>query len=164
MSALFSCLTVTSGCLTRSLKILNKLTCMIYSGLCHLQTLSCSDTPPSKQIHSSLWGFHSLEPNLDFHQPLEQAVFKIGFGTNEHLQLIKFLIEKVLEYNKPWVLIFVDFEKAFDSVQHNSMLKPLTESSIDHRCTTKPNSLRRKIVDKELIFLQNYISPIQNNS
>lgn len=77
-----------------------------------------------------------LEPKLDFHQPVEQAGFRSGFGTNDHLQVIKSLIEKVIEYNKPLVLIFVDFEKAFDSVQHSSMLRALTECSIDHGYTT----------------------------
>lgn len=59
---------------------------------------------------------------LDFHQPSEQAGFKCGFGTNDHLRIIKSLIEKVIEYNKPLILIYVyvDLEKAFDSVQQNS--------------------------------------------
>ena len=34
------------------------------------------------------------------------------------------------------ILIFVDFEKALHSVHHSSMLRALTECSIDHRYTT----------------------------
>ena len=38
-----------------------------------------------------------LGSKLDFHQPLEQVGFRSGFGTNDHLQVIKSLIEKVIE-------------------------------------------------------------------
>ena len=57
-----------------------------------------------------------LGHKLDFHQLLGQARFRSGFGTNDHLQVIRFLIEKLTEYNKP--LILVDFEKAFEKISH----------------------------------------------
>lgn len=57
-----------------------------------------------------------LTPKLDSYQPKEQAGFRSGYGTNDHLQVIKTLIERCVEYNKPLVLTFVDYEKAFDSI------------------------------------------------
>lgn len=52
---------------------------------------------------------------LDLCQPREQAEFRAGYGTNDHLQNVKPLIEKCI---KPLVLVFVDFEKAFDTVDN----------------------------------------------
>lgn len=77
-----------------------------------------------------------LTHKLDFYQPREQAGFRTGFGTNDHLQTIKTLIEKSIEYNKPLMLIFVDFEKAFDFVNQHQMLMALADCRVDYRYTT----------------------------
>lgn len=74
-----------------------------------------------------------LTAKLDFYQPREQAGFRAGYGVNDHLHTIKILIEKCVEYNKPLVLIFVDYEKAFDTVDHHSMLEALADCRIDYR-------------------------------
>lgn len=74
-----------------------------------------------------------LTYKLDFYQPTEQAAFRSGYGTNDHLQVVKLLIEKSIEYNKPLVLVFVDYEKAFDSIDHTEMFKALADCRIDHR-------------------------------
>lgn len=74
-----------------------------------------------------------LTPKLDFYQPKEQAGFRAGYGTNDHLHTIKTLIEKSTEYNKPLILVFVDYEKAFDSISQQHMLKSLTDCRIDYR-------------------------------
>ena len=49
---------------------------------------------------------------------------------------IKCPIEKVIEYNKPLIMLLVEFEKAFDAVQHTSLLKAITERNVDHKYTT----------------------------
>ena len=49
---------------------------------------------------------------------------------------MKILIEKSIEYNKPLILIFVDYEKAFDTINQQIMLRALTEARVDHRYTT----------------------------
>ena len=74
-----------------------------------------------------------LETKLDFYQPKEQAGFRKNFGTNDHLHCIKGIIEKSIEYNRPLVLAFVDFRKAFDTIEFNSIMKALEESRIDYR-------------------------------
>lgn len=76
-----------------------------------------------------------LEKKLDFYQTREQAGFRSCFGTNDHLQTIKLLIEKTVEYNRPLVLAFVDFHKAFDSIELESIIEALNESRIDSRYT-----------------------------
>ncbi|KAH1019493.1 hypothetical protein HUJ04_009303 [Dendroctonus ponderosae] len=61
-----------------------------------------------------------IENKLDFYHQKKQAGFRSGFGTNDHLQSLKVLIEKPVGYNRPLALIFVDFEKAFDTVDLNT--------------------------------------------
>ena len=74
-----------------------------------------------------------LENKLEFYQSREQAGFRSGYATADHLQCLKTLIEKTIEYNRPLVLIFVDFHKAFDTVELPAILKALEESRIDYR-------------------------------
>lgn len=74
-----------------------------------------------------------LTNKFDLYQPREQAGFRAGYGTNDHLQVMKSLIEKSVEYNKPLVLTFVDYEKAFDSINHHELFKALADCRIDHR-------------------------------
>lgn len=66
-------------------------------------------------------------------QPPEQAGFRSGYRTNDNLQVIKTLIEKSVEYHKPLVLVFLDYEKAFDSIEHNEIFKALADCRVDHR-------------------------------
>ena len=70
---------------------------------------------------------------LDFYQPVEQAGFRSGFSTNDHLQVMRTLIEKCKEYKIGIALIFIDFEKAFDSVETWSILDSLNECRVDSR-------------------------------
>lgn len=74
-----------------------------------------------------------LTPKLDFYQPREQAGFRSGYATNDHLLVTKVLVEKVVEYNKPLILIFVDYEKAFDSVDQDKIMAALADCRVDHR-------------------------------
>jgi len=74
-----------------------------------------------------------LTAKLDLYQPIEQAGFRKGYGTNDHFHTIKILIKKCIEYNKPLGIIFVDFEKAFDTIDHHNMLSVLADCRIDHR-------------------------------
>ncbi|XP_018359895.1 PREDICTED: uncharacterized protein LOC108759103 [Trachymyrmex cornetzi] len=76
-----------------------------------------------------------MENKLDLYQPREQAEFCSNFRTNDHLQSLKVLIEKSVEYNRPLVSLFVDFQKAFDTIEHNNILIALKECQINYRYT-----------------------------
>jgi len=76
-----------------------------------------------------------ITKKLDFYQPVEQAGFRSGFSTNDHLQVMRSLIEKCNEYKIPIAIIFIDFEKAFDSVELWSIMDSLDECRIDSRYT-----------------------------
>jgi len=58
-----------------------------------------------------------LTSKLDFYQSVEQADFRAGYNTSDHLYVVKTLIKKSIKYNKSliFVPIFVGYEKAFDS-------------------------------------------------
>lgn len=42
-------------------------------------------------------------------------------------------MEKLIEYNRSLTLMFVNFQKAFDTVELSAVLKTLKECRIDHR-------------------------------
>ncbi|MCH9657352.1 reverse transcriptase family protein [archaeon] len=67
-----------------------------------------------------------LEKLMDESQSLEQAGFRKGFGTMDHIHTINQLKEKCQEYKLPLCLSFIDYEKAFDSVEINSIINSLT--------------------------------------
>src|SRR5277367_5522719 len=72
-----------------------------------------------------------IEKQLDFNQAGEQAGFRSGFSTTNHLQVITQLIEKTNEYEMPMYFAFVDYEKAFDSVEHIGIMEALTQHQIN---------------------------------
>ncbi|XP_044767130.1 uncharacterized protein LOC123323016 [Coccinella septempunctata] len=76
-----------------------------------------------------------LTNKMDAYQPAEQAGFRKGFSTTDHLQAIRILIEKTTEYNIPLHLAFVDFYKAFDSVEPWAFLQAMDDARIDSRYT-----------------------------
>ena len=51
----------------------------------------------------------------------EQAGFRSGRGTIEHIFILRNIIEQVVEWQATLYITFVDFEKAFDSVHRESL-------------------------------------------
>lgn len=74
-----------------------------------------------------------MTKKLDFYQPVEPAGFRSGFSTNDHLRVMRSLIEKCNEYKIGIVFCFIDFEKAFDSIELWSILDSLDECRINSR-------------------------------
>ena len=76
-----------------------------------------------------------MTTKLDFYQPVEQAGFRKGFSTMDHLQTVRSVMEKCSEYNVPLYMAFVDYKKAFDSVETWAFLSALEDARIDSRYT-----------------------------
>ena len=74
-----------------------------------------------------------LEHRLDDFQPPEQAGFRRGYSTIDHIHTLRQVIQKTEEYNLPLCLAFVDYEKAFDSVETWAVLESLQRCRIDYR-------------------------------
>ena len=72
-----------------------------------------------------------LEKKLDENQPREQAGFRSKYSTTDHIHAINQLKEKCREYNITLCVAFVDYEKAFDSIQTQAILTSLQEQGIE---------------------------------
>lgn len=72
-----------------------------------------------------------MSHTLDYHQPREQAGFRSGYSTIDHIQTISQLQEKAKEYSIPLCFAFVDYEKAFDSIEYTPMFKALENQGVD---------------------------------
>ena len=58
-----------------------------------------------------------MERVLDENQPREQAGFRKGYSTIDHLQTSNQLIEKCNEFKRPLCIGYIDYEKTFDSIE-----------------------------------------------
>ncbi|KAI8438500.1 hypothetical protein MSG28_010984 [Choristoneura fumiferana] len=74
-----------------------------------------------------------LTRRLDDFQPPEQAGFRKGYSTVDHIHALRQVIQKTEEYNLPLCLAFVDYEKAFDSIETWAVLQALQRCQVDYR-------------------------------
>ncbi|WP_435325975.1 RNA-directed DNA polymerase, partial [Klebsiella pneumoniae] len=68
---------------------------------------------------------------LDSNQPREQAGFRSGYSTTDHMQVINQVMEKSSEFKKPLCMAFIDYEKAFDSVQISAVMEAIRKQGIE---------------------------------
>ena len=66
-----------------------------------------------------------MEKVLDEKQPREQGGFRKGYSTVNHLQTIYQLIGKCNETKRPLCIGYIDYEKAFDSIDNEAIFKEL---------------------------------------
>ena len=59
--------------------------------------------------------------------PNNQAAYQPGRGTVEQIQIIQQIIEKAHKYQSPCVICFVDYTKAFDSVDQAKLWEVLSD-------------------------------------
>ena len=78
---------------------------------------------------------------LNFNQPREQAGFKSSFSTTYHLHVINQIIQKHEEYWQPLFLSFIDYEKAFDSVEIPVVVKALVNQGVHSSYTNIINTM-----------------------
>ena len=50
--------------------------------------------------------------------PIEQAGFRRGRGTRDHIANLRWIMEKAREYQRDMYMCFIDYKKAFDCVDH----------------------------------------------
>ncbi|KAK0419551.1 hypothetical protein QR680_014205 [Steinernema hermaphroditum] len=71
-----------------------------------------------------------IERVLDSEQPVEQAGFRKNFSTTDHLHAVNELVERSREYRLPLFILFVDYEKAFDSVETNAVWNAIQQQGV----------------------------------
>ena len=67
--------------------------------------------------------------------PDVQAGFRKGRGTRDQIANILWIIKKAREFQKNICFCFIDYDKAFDCVDHNKMWKILEEMGIPEHLT-----------------------------
>ena len=72
-----------------------------------------------------------MEKVLDENQTREQAGFRKKYSTVDHLQALNQVTEKSEEYQLPLVIGFIDYEKAFDSIEHFSIFEALRKINVN---------------------------------
>ncbi|GFO28269.1 endonuclease-reverse transcriptase [Plakobranchus ocellatus] len=77
-----------------------------------------------------------MERILDENQPRDQAGFRKGYSTTDHIYTLNQVIEKSNEYNLPLCVGFIDYEKAFDSVEHFAIFDALRKININETYVT----------------------------
>ena len=72
----------------------------------------------------------SLQQYVNHELPDVQAGFSKGRGTRDQIANIRWIIEKAREFQKNICLSLIDYAKAFDYVDHNTLWKILKEMGI----------------------------------
>ena len=71
--------------------------------------------------------------HFDHCEVISHCGFRKGRGTRDQIANICWIMEKVREFQKNIYFCFIDYAKAFDSVDHNKLWKILKEMGIpDH--------------------------------
>ena len=77
-----------------------------------------------------------LQQYMNHKHPHVQAGFRKGRGTRDQISNINWIIEKAIESQKNIYFCFVEYDKAFDCVDHNKLWKILQEMGISDHLTS----------------------------
>uniref|UniRef100_A0A8R1I5C8 Reverse transcriptase domain-containing protein n=1 Tax=Caenorhabditis japonica TaxID=281687 RepID=A0A8R1I5C8_CAEJA len=75
-------------------------------------------------------GLNRIRITLEEAQPVEQAGFRRSFSTIDQIHYIQRLLEVGREYQQPLTLVFIDFHKAFDSVEPQAIWESLKSQDV----------------------------------
>lgn len=71
-----------------------------------------------------------ISKTLDECQPIEQAGFRKDFSTIDHIHTVKQVMQKYKEFRKPLFIAFIDYSKAFDSLNHTCIWTSLKQQGV----------------------------------
>lgn len=72
-----------------------------------------------------------LNNTLESKQPVEQAGFRKGYSTIDHIHSLELIIEKYQEKTKPLYIAYIDYQKAFDTISHDSVWETLIKQEVE---------------------------------
>ena len=87
-----------------------------------------------------------LQQYVNYKLPDVQAGFRKGRGTRDQIANIRWIIKKARELQKIFYFCFMDYAKAFDSMDHKKLCKILKEMGIPDHLTSL---LRNLYADQE---------------
>lgn len=71
-----------------------------------------------------------IRVHIEANSRVDQAGFRRGFSTEDHIFTIINLMEKMSEFQLPLWIAAIDFQKAFDTVEHDSLWKALFKMEV----------------------------------
>ena len=102
-----------------------------------------------------------LQYYVNHELPDVQAGFRKGRGTRDQIANICWIIEKIREFQKNIYFCFIDYAKAFDCVDHNTLWKTLKEMGIPGHLTCLLRNLYAGQEATELDMEQQAISTLR---
>ena len=90
-----------------------------------------------------------LQKYVNRELPDVQAGFRKGRGTRDQIDNIRWIIKKAREFQKNICFCFIDYDNAFDCVDHNKLWKILKEMGIPDHLTCL---LKNLYTDQEATF------------
>lgn len=96
----------------------------------------------SKLLATILLG--RIAPAVDLMLRNEQAGFRTGRSCADHINTLRIIIEQTKEYNTHLYLLFVDFERAFDTVSRDLLWRTLSSKGIPDKIVTLIRELYRE--------------------
>ena len=93
-----------------------------------------------------------LQQYVNRELPDVQAGFRKGRGTRDQIANIHWIMEKAREFQKNIYFCFIDYAKAFDSVDHNQLWKILKEMGIpdDLICLLRNLPVRKQQLELDM--------------
>lgn len=85
-----------------------------------------------------------MESDLDKAQPEEQAGFRKNYSTTDNIHVVTEILNKAEEYNIPLYCVFIDYRKAFDSVEYNSVWNSLVNQGVNQKWINIMKSIYEK--------------------
>ena len=74
-----------------------------------------------------------IERKLEAEINVVKAVFRQRRGTRDHILNLRLIIQKCREFNQSLFTCFVDYTKAFDSVEHQQLWNGMREMGFPKR-------------------------------
>ena len=97
--------------------------------------------------------------------PDVQAGFRKGRGTRDQIANICWIIKKAREFQKNIYFCFIDYAKAFDSVDHNKLWKILKQMGIpDHLTCLLTNLMQVRKQELEMDMEQQTVANRKRNT
>ncbi|GBP16127.1 hypothetical protein EVAR_9848_1 [Eumeta japonica] len=100
-------------------------------------------------------GLKRIKTSLELNQPVEQAGFRKEFSTIDHIHTLKLLTERYQEKRGPLYIVYIDYQKAVDTVAHESIWEALKKP----KCRTTVHRTHQNFADDLVILAETCSQP-----